>query len=167
MLTIRERLITPFILGSMSVGLNFWIVIRLRIYEFGLWLRYHDRNYFWQKTESKSIISGIPKCLYVTRGKVRSNMLSWTFHVITNLSSYLVTEFLYSKYPWLRKKFKNCYRTERKPLELPHMFGIKETNQGIEALCIPQGFKLNHKARYLFVTPYRWDLRKAIKFWML
>ena len=33
MLTIRGRLITPFILESMSVGLN--IRIRLRIYEFG------------------------------------------------------------------------------------------------------------------------------------
>ena len=41
MLTFRGRLITPFILGSMSVGLNILIVIRLRIYAFGLWLRYH------------------------------------------------------------------------------------------------------------------------------
>ena len=45
MLTIRGRLITPFILGSMSVGLNILIRHFLRIYEFGLWLRYHDRNY--------------------------------------------------------------------------------------------------------------------------
>ena len=43
MLTIRGRLITPFILGSISVGLN--ILIRLRIYEFRLRFRYHDRNY--------------------------------------------------------------------------------------------------------------------------
>ena len=31
-----------------GVGLlfwTFWFVIRLRMYEFGLWLRYHDRNY--------------------------------------------------------------------------------------------------------------------------
>ena len=34
---------TPFVLGSMSVGLN--ILIRLWIYEFGLRLWYHDHNY--------------------------------------------------------------------------------------------------------------------------
>ena len=45
MLTIRGRLITPFILGSMSVGLNILIRYSLWIYEFGLRLRYHDRNY--------------------------------------------------------------------------------------------------------------------------
>ena len=44
MLIIRGRLITPFILGPMSVGLN--ILIRLRIDEFGLWLGYHGHNYF-------------------------------------------------------------------------------------------------------------------------
>ena len=40
------HLITPFILGSMSVGLN--ILIRhlfTNIYEFGLWLGYHGHNY--------------------------------------------------------------------------------------------------------------------------
>ena len=41
MLTIRGRLITLFILRSMFVGL----IIRLWIYEFGLWLGYHDHNY--------------------------------------------------------------------------------------------------------------------------
>ena len=47
MLIIRRRLIKPFILGSMSVGLN--ILIRhLRIYEFDLWLGYHDHNYLQQ-----------------------------------------------------------------------------------------------------------------------
>ena len=40
MLTIRERLITPFILGSMSVGLN--ILIR---HSFGLQLGRHDHYY--------------------------------------------------------------------------------------------------------------------------
>ena len=34
MLTIRGSLITPFILGSTSAGLN--ILIRLRIYDYGL-----------------------------------------------------------------------------------------------------------------------------------
>ena len=45
MLTIRGRLITPFILGSMSVGLN--ILIRHSFVDLWVWrLRYHDRNYF-------------------------------------------------------------------------------------------------------------------------
>ena len=39
-LSVRGRLIKPFILGSMPVGLN------ILIYEIDLWLGYHDHNYF-------------------------------------------------------------------------------------------------------------------------
>ena len=38
LLTIRGRLITPFILGPCLLVWSFWFVIRLRIYEFVLWL---------------------------------------------------------------------------------------------------------------------------------
>ena len=36
----------PLFWGPCLLVWTFWFVIRLRIYEFGLWLRYHDRNYF-------------------------------------------------------------------------------------------------------------------------
>ena len=58
--TIRGRLITPFILGPMSVGLN--ILIRhsfTDLYEFGLWLWYPDRNYFVPKHTMYLFSSGI------------------------------------------------------------------------------------------------------------
>ena len=35
----------PLFWGPCLLVWTFWFVIRLRIYEFGLWLRYHDRNY--------------------------------------------------------------------------------------------------------------------------
>ena len=40
--------------SGIHVCWTFWFVIRLRIYEFGLWLRYHDRNYLLQSNDYKS-----------------------------------------------------------------------------------------------------------------
>ena len=35
----------PLFWGPYLLVWTFWFVIRLRIYEFGIWLRNHDRNY--------------------------------------------------------------------------------------------------------------------------
>ena len=59
MLNIRGGLITPFILGPMCLVWTFWFVIRQRIYKFGLWLGYHDRNYFEKKNVCYFTISQI------------------------------------------------------------------------------------------------------------
>ena len=55
MLTIRGRLIW----GPCLLVWTNWFVIRLRIYEFGLWLRYYDRNFLSMgqyKSENSNLI---------------------------------------------------------------------------------------------------------------
>ena len=46
---------------------TFWFVIRLRIFEFGLWLRYHDRNYIWCIDWVGSLYANQILCISVLR----------------------------------------------------------------------------------------------------
>ena len=73
MLTIRGRLITRFILGSVFVGLSIWNRHSFTNFmSFGLWLGYNDHNYFW-----------LFHCWLKIHGRVLCcrHILSWLFHV--------------------------------------------------------------------------------------
>ena len=79
MLTICGRLITPLFWGPCLLVWTFSFVIRLWIYELGLRLRYHDRNYLLteeQKTQRLKCAGNFLKTYKGYNSRVISNLLT-------------------------------------------------------------------------------------------